>query len=1347
MKINLLAFLVGIIVLPFFSFAQPANDLCANAQLITIPASGNTCFNSTNVGATSNLVFSTCDGPTPSNEVWFTYIATGGSNSITVTPNGATPASGVVIDMMTGNCGGTVLSTCNSGAGAAAVTATFAYAIGTQIFFSVETNGADGTFQVCVNSISQPPAPGNSCPTATTICSKSNFSLPLFPLNVNIITPSCFPSPFQQPLFYKFTCGQSGTCIWTIDPIGNAEYDWVMYDITAGCPGTNVCCNFNYGNGNGSPIGMATGGAGACGTAGFAGAPGEFSPPANLTIGNTYLIVIDNYSNNTVGFNMSWGGTFEIAPNPEFTVTPNSGCAPLNVTINNISTASTSYSWNFNNGNTSVATNPPAQTYSTPGNYLISLTATSATGCINAASQSITVNPNPIVTPETNTTVCAGANIPLNTLASNVAGATFAWTNSNTAIGLAASGSGNIPAFTGTNSTSAPITATITVTATISGCTSPPITFTITINPSPVLMAETNQTFCNGVAVPLNTLVSTPTGATFAWTNSQTSIGLAASGTGNIPAFTATNSSAAAVVSTISITPTIGLCSGPVSTFTITVNPLPVANPVANITSCSGVAVPATVNSSSPVGATFAWTNSNTTIGLAASGSGNIPSFTALNGTAAPISSTVTITPSIGVCTGSPINYTITITALPTLPAMANISQCGGTVVVPAFVSNPAGATINWTNSNSAIGLGTTGTGSIASFTGTNSSAAPISGNIVVTPSIGSCIGSAVTFQITINPTPIIANVADITNCPGVNNPSLTVAITPAATPFSWVNSNTATGLGASGATNPPSFVGVNASSASITSTITINATAFGCAAVPEIFTITITPQPTMNAIVSNNFCANTTVPAIAFSSAVPGVTYAWTNSQSSIGLPTSGSGNIGSFTGINNTIALVTGNFVVTPSLGACVGVPQIFTIGIKPVPVPTAGNNGPICAGSTANLTSTSLVGSTFSWSGPNAFTSLIQNPSLVAATVAQAGNYTVTATLNGCSGNASTNLVINPSINATITSVSPQCSNANDFVLVANPIGGTWSGSGITNVASGLFSPANATIGNNIVTYTLGGACSSPVNATIVVNPLPVVNFSSPDLTGCVPFTTSFVDNSVPASSNVVWDFGDGSTSSSLGGVSHTYNASGCYTISLTSTTNGCSATSTIPNYICANPFATASFDVSEDVITLTQAQSSMINQSTGANTYLWEFGDNSSTSSLENPSHIFDMEPGLCVITLIANNAFNCPDTATRAIVMQDELIYYVPNSFTPDGDAYNNTFKPIMTSGISFRSYHLTIYNRWGEVIFESLNSDIGWDGTYLGKLCEPGTYVWKIEFKNTMNDKHHEKLGHVTILK
>jgi gliding motility-associated-like protein len=93
------------------------------------------------------------------------------------------------------------------------------------------------------------------------------------------------------------------------------------------------------------------------------------------------------------------------------------------------------------------------------------------------------------------------------------------------------------------------------------------------------------------------------------------------------------------------------------------------------------------------------------------------------------------------------------------------------------------------------------------------------------------------------------------------------------------------------------------------------------------------------------------------------------------------------------------------------------------------------------------------------------------------------------------------------------------------------------------------------------------------------------------------------------------------------------------------------------------------------------------------------------------------------------------------------VFYVPNTFTPDGNLFNQSFLPIFTAGFDPYGYNLIIFNRWGEVIFESNNAAVGWDGTYGGKICQDGTYLWQISFKELGRDKRQIIRGHVNLLR
>lgn len=305
------------------------------------------------------------------------------------------------------------------------------------------------------------------------------------------------------------------------------------------------------------------------------------------------------------------------------------------VTLTTGSPAGGTYSGPFVSGDLFT---PPTVTVAT--SYTLTYTFTDTDGCTNDETQDITVVPAPTVVAEPNMVVCADQVLPANTFESTPPGATFTWTNSNTAIGLAANGSGDIPSFIPINTTGAPITATITITPSLGACSGTTSSYNITVIPSPTVVAEPDITVCAGTLIPLNSFTSVPSGATFTWTNSNTAIGLAASGVTDVPAFTATNSSASPITATITITPTLGPCHGIPSSYTITVNPQPVVTFESIGTACSG-GPPITLAFGSPAGGIYS--------GPFVSGGVFTPPVVSLNTT---YTLTYTYTDSNG-CTGS----------------------------------------------------------------------------------------------------------------------------------------------------------------------------------------------------------------------------------------------------------------------------------------------------------------------------------------------------------------------------------------------------------------------------------------------------------------------------------------------------------------------------------------------------------------------------------------------------------------------------------------------------------------------------------------------------------------------
>lgn len=256
-----------------------------------------------------------------------------------------------------------------------------------------------------------------------------------------------------------------------------------------------------------------------------------------------------------------------------------------------------------------------------------------------------------------------------------------------------------------------------------------------------------------------------------------------------------------------------------------------------------------------------------------------------------------------------------------------------------------------------------------------------------------------------------------------------------------------------------------------------------------------------------------------------------------------------------------------------------------------------------------------------------------------------------------------------------------------------------------------------------------------------------FSVFDTTGCRPQEVQFEDSSISSGiiSNWFWDFGDSYTSF-VADPSHDYEDVNTYEVLLVvETSEGCidSMTRSIFVEIYPTPIA----DFFSDYWEILQGDKiDLTNNSFDELSWFWDFG-NGETSTVENPTDVCYTSPGNLPITLIVSHSF-CSDTVTKVVNVKGFTSLYVPNVFTPDGDGYNNLFQPVFTSEVNPSEYHLAILNRWGEVVFESYNPDVGWDGTHGDKgLVQDGIYVWLIEFKDINSGEKHMKEGFVTIIK
>jgi gliding motility-associated-like protein len=301
----------------------------------------------------------------------------------------------------------------------------------------------------------------------------------------------------------------------------------------------------------------------------------------------------------------------------------------------------------------------------------------------------------------------------------------------------------------------------------------------------------------------------------------------------------------------------------------------------------------------------------------------------------------------------------------------------------------------------------------------------------------------------------------------------------------------------------------------------------------------------------------------------------------------------------------------------------------------------------------------------------------------------------------------------------------------------------------VPQGPFSPAQTT------TYTVTAdnyGCISTDQITVTVEEPPAVSFIADVLSGCAPLAVTFTNTSTAPSglSDCEWTI-NGQTLQGCNTVSYTFMNGGTYDVTLTTTSNtGCTASEMYAQYIYVEDLPNVAFTPSQTELSSQFTEVNFTNNSTGATSYEWNFGEPGANSTDENPSYTFpQVAPASYEVMLVASTDLGCTDTGWIVINVSEELIFWLPNSFTPDGDDYNENFQPVFTEGYDPLDFHLMIFNRWGEVIWESYDASVGWDGTYgqFTNRVQDGTYTWKIEFKTTMNDERKFVVGHVNLIR
>lgn len=438
-------------------------------------------------------------------------------------------------------------------------------------------------------------------------------------------------------------------------------------------------------------------------------------------------------------------------------------------------------------------------------------------------------------------------------------------------------------------------------------------------------------------------------------------------------------------------------------------------------------------------------------------------------------------------------------------------------------------------------------------------------------------------------------------------------------------------------------------------------------------------------------------------------------------------------------------------PTLTLC---PDVSTlqVNIHTIPQPTITQVGPYCNTMLPTQLSVSPLGGVFSGLNNSATSPNGTFDPQVAIIGSNIVGYTVTS--GPCVKVTSINVDVEKFVPATlISNIGPYCyndagANLNSIVLVP---GGTWSGSGIVG---NNFSPAFSGPGNFILTYSTfssptASLCPDMSTISVHVNPQPLANIVTSTMSACNPGSVTFSSPNVNLGTGF-WNFGDNNTSSGLS-ATHTYTAPGNYFVTFDYMDDiGCRVFTQLGMPIVIHPSPIADFNIlPESQISVAMPEAEFINTSTVLqnNTYYWNIG-NIMQSTNVNASYIFN-NPGYMYITLIATNEFGCTDTITKLVEVKNDYGVWIPNSFTPNGDGNNDTFRAVVSPyGLDLSYFKMEIFDRWGERLFVTTDFTIGWTGgkNNGGDPLKDDVYVYKIQFKTADGEVKH-KTGHVTLIK
>ncbi len=908
----------------------------------------------------------------------------------------------------------------------------------------------------------------------------------------------------------------------------------------------------------------------------------------------------------------------------------------------------------------------------------------------------------------------------------------------------------------------------------------------VIVNPTPYINNLSDTLICNKSRLDIDINSNVPSNIQWnAESNSNISGELFTTQTSHIINDSLTNSTSIPQYVTYHVIPTsfpYG-CPGPDSTIVVQIQPDITLSMQTNIEICSGSPVNGILISNVP--SDFSWFVSVDNINVFGESiqpsSSNLITDVLINNSNLNQVVVYSIQPIsiFGACKGN--SQTMVVTVKPPLSLLNEdtITICSGENLNINLVAN-TNVTFNWYADQSSNVINETTTVITSplindQLINNTNNVQQVDYHVIGTSKNNGCSSPIIPLIVYVNPIPKVYAIDDSVLCNSINFNPISFQGPVIGTLYNWTNSNPSIGIQTQdGINSTPGFLSVNngvmkeSSIFSIIPSFTNNNKT--CTGNIENFKLTVMPTPTIFSVPDINVCNNVQVAQTILTGSISNTIFEWNNSNTSISLNSSGIGDIPSFIASNNTDFIQNSVVSVKPFLNSgktqCFGQIEQFTINVNPSPH-VQNQDIEICSGENTNINIITNVNSSIQWfaipntnvfnetSFPIQKSSYINDVLLNNSNVSQIVNYKITPkSLFGCIGPDSIiNVKVNPLPVLDFSILNTPLCEIQPLIFQNNSIGNydyKWYFG--DNDSSYLVNPIHTYLNYgqyniNIEAIDLISGCQNFKDSLIIISKTPSALFNYSDSISCEMLEVVFTSDTINSNWSYIWDFGNGDYSYQNGVSAYQFTNSGCYDISLSVTNNyGCQSSQTINDAICILKKPDASFTVDNQILSTLEPIAVFHNTSTNSQNFIWDFGDNT-TSIVENPIHIYLGNPANYDVILVASNNIGCVDTARINILLFQDLKLYVPNTFTPNDDEYNQVFLPILSEGFKDSSYKLMIFNRWGELIFESYDYKIGWDGTYGGVMAQDDTYTWEISVELLQNAEIKMFHGHVNLLK